>query len=225
LEPNLFRVSFPVPFSADDEIAFDDLACLVATRFPAADWLAVTDADGRWFVLFTQERDQRGGDFVVMLQLAEDRTWEAVSGLADDGAVLASSGLSAGDAAVGAGIQLLRQWLPKAQVKRAPAVVPRRFKAAAQIGRVPVQRDESEPCPELLARGCPLLLLASGDGNALLASYRSRRMENAHRQAEHRAAHLAMVRRSHATLEAAWAVIRRVEEQRAVDRSTYGLPR
>jgi hypothetical protein len=50
-------------------------------------------------------------------------------------------------------------------------------------------------------------------------------MENAHRQAEHRAAHLAMVRRSHATLEAAWAVIRRVEEQRAVDRSTYGLPR
>ncbi len=223
--PNLLRVSFPVPFSADDEIAFDDLACLVATRFPAADWLAATADDGGWLVLFTQGRDQPGGDFVVMLQQIEDGAWEAVYGLGDDGSLLASSGVSAGDAAVGAGIELLRQWLPEARVEHAPAVVARRSGPAGLSLRVRVPQDASGPCPETLARGRRVLLLASGDGHVLLTSYRSLRMENAHHQAEHRAAHLAMVRRSCAALEAARAVMRRVEEQRAVDRSAYGLTR
>jgi hypothetical protein len=160
-----------------------------------------------------------------MLQQAGDGAWEAVYGLADDGAVLASSGVSAGDAAVGAGIELLRQWLPEAQVEHAPAMVPSRSAPAGRSGRVNVQRDASGPCPEPVGRRRPVLLMASGDGHVLLASYRSLRMENAHHQAEHRAAHRAMMRRSHAAIEAARAVMRRVEEQRAVDRSVYGLAR
>lgn len=207
--PNLLRMSLPVPFSADDEIAFDELACLIATRFPAADWLAATADDGRCFVFFSQGPDQRDSEFVVMLQQTKDGGWEALYGLGDDDAMLASSEVSAGDAAVEAGIELLRQWLPEARVEHAPAVMPRLSRLA---GRVHVQSGASGRGPESMARARPVLLPASGDGNMLLASYRAVRMKNAHHQVENLAVHLAAMRRSYAALEAARTVIRRVEE-------------